>query len=222
MKRSVLILMVPVFLALSCATEQAAVPVEPLPQVQAVEAPTPAPPPVVAQVPEEKPQEEKPQEEKPQEEAIPEEKPFDPENVSQEDKDTVMRDIQEMVGKLNAIVKAKNFNDWMSYMAEPSLRKLNSRAFLDERANDLFKKNQSIAAVQGQDITRVRKINFRNPQDYFNYVVVPSHTNDHVDDIGFISETQVTAYTRDEEKGQRLILYDLENIDGKWKIIIID
>jgi hypothetical protein len=198
--------MVPLFLALSCSTEQTAIPEEPAPQapVEAEKAPVP----VAVQVQEEMPEE------------PPEEKNFDPQNVSREDYDTTMQDIQEMILTLNGIVRAKNFDTWMSYLADSSITKINSRQFLEERANDLHKKNLSNAVVRGQDISRVRRINFRGPRDYFDYVVVPSHTNDHVDEIAFSSQTQVTAYTRDE-KGQRLILYDLENINGQWKIIII-
>jgi hypothetical protein len=206
MKRPVWILMVPVFLALSCSTEQAAAPV--VPEAPAPQAPAESPPPLAERIPEEK------VEEKPEEEF------FDPQEVSQEKYDTTIQDIQEMIRKLNDIVRAKDFEAWMSALADSSVRKINSREFLEEKANDLYKKNVSNAVVRGQDISRVRKINFRNPQDYFNYVVVPSHTNDHVDEITFNSQTQITAYTRDE-KGQRLILYDLENIDGYWKIIIV-
>jgi hypothetical protein len=209
MKPSVWILMVPLFLALSCSTEQAAVPEAPAPQAEAPPVPPPLPPPPPAErIPEEKVEEE------------PEETTFDPQDVSQEEYDTTIQDIQEMILKLNGIVREKNFEAWMSALADSSVRKINSREFLEERANDLHKKNVTNAALRGQDISKVRKINFRGPQDYFNYVVVPSHASDHVDEITFSSQTQVTAYTRDE-KGQRLILYDLENIDGQWKIIIV-
>lgn len=199
--------MVPLFLALSCSTEQAAVPEAPPPPPAPVEA-APIPPPPAERIPEEKVEEK------------PEEKPFDPLDVSQEEYDTTIQDIQEMILKLNDIVRAKDFAAWMSALADSSVKKINSPEFLEERANDLYKKNVSNAAIRGQDISRVRKINFRGPQDYFNYVVVPSHANDHVDEITFNSQTQITAYIRDE-KGQRLILYDLEKIDGQWKIIIV-
>jgi hypothetical protein len=206
MKQSVWILMVPLLLALSCSTGQPAVPEEPAPQTPPplVER-APAPLPVAAQIPEEEPNEEE---------------SFDPENVSEEDDVSTIQDIREMVLNLNNIVREKDFTAWMSYLADSSIEMINSREFLDERANDLHKKNVTAAAVRGQDISRLRKINFRGPQDYFNYVVVPSHANDHVDEITFSSQTQVTAYIRDE-KGQRLILYDLKKIDGFWKIIIV-
>jgi hypothetical protein len=155
-----------------------------------------------------------------EEELVPEKEAFDPRKVSQEEYDTAIHDIKEMIGKLNGIVREKDFNAWMSFLADSSLEKINSREFLEEKANELHKKNLSTAVLRRQDISRIRKINFRGVQDYFEYVVVPSHANDHVDEISFSSQTRVTAYTRDD-KGQRLILYDLENMDGSWKIIIV-
>ncbi|MDR0450351.1 MAG: hypothetical protein LBH26_03705 [Treponema sp.] len=217
MKQSVWILALPLLFALSCATEQAAVPEDPPPQSPAETAPVIMTEPVRAEPIQEEAVKEEPQEE-PEEKLA--EKPFDPTGVSQEEYDTAIQDIQGMILKLNDIVREKNFKAWMSYLADSSIAKINSREFLDEKANDLYRKNMSNAAVRGQDVSRVRKINFRNPQDYFNYVVVPSHANDHVDEIAFNSQTQVTAYIRDE-KGQRLILYDLEHIDGQWRIIIV-
>jgi hypothetical protein len=210
--------MVPLFLALSCSTEQAAVLEAPVIQVSPEEAPAP---PAERQIPEEKIEESRVSEEKVEEkEEKSEEKLFDPQEVSQEEYDTTIQDIQAMISKLNDIVRAKDFNAWMSFLADASLEKINSREFLEERANDLHRKNLTNAALRGQDISRIRKINFRGARDYFEYVVVPSHANDHVDEIAFTSQTQVTAYTRDE-KGQRLILYDLEHIDGHWKIVIV-
>jgi hypothetical protein len=155
-----------------------------------------------------------------EEKSVPKKEAFDPQKVSQEEYDTTIHDIQEMIGKLNGIVREKDFNAWMSFLADSSLEKINSHEFLEEKANELHKKNLSEAVLRRQDLSRIRKINFREVQDYFEHVVVPSHANDHVDEIAFSSQTRVTAYTRDE-KGQRLILYDLENIDGYWKIIIV-
>lgn len=200
--------MVPLCLALSCSTERTAVSDDPV--IRVLEEEAPAPP--ASPIPEQEIIEEKIEEK-------PEEKPFDPQDISREEYDTTIQDIQEMIRKLNDIVRAKDFNTWVSFLADSSLAEINSREFLEEKANDLHKKNLSYAVVRGQDISRIRKINFRGPQDYFSYVVVPSHANDRVDEITFKSETKVTAYTRDE-KGGRLVLYDLEKIDGHWKIII--
>jgi hypothetical protein len=47
---------------------------------------------------------------------------------------------------------------------------------------------------------------------------VPSRANDRVDDIEFISQKRVKAYTV-SQKGERLRLYDLEKTNEGWKII---
>ena len=75
-----------------------------------------------------------------------------------------------------------------------------------------------VATSLGRDPRQVEKKILRTARDYFENVVVPSRSNDQVDDIEFISDTQVKAYTIDA-RGHRLILYNLENIDDQWKII---
>jgi hypothetical protein len=69
----------------------------------------------------------------------------------------------------------------------------------------------------GRDPKRVKKVELKTARDYFIGVVVPAHQNDRVEDIEFVSTNQVTAYTKNN-KGERLILYNLENTDGEWKI----
>jgi hypothetical protein len=49
------------------------------------------------------------------------------------------------------------------------------------------------------------------------YVVVPSRTKDRVDDIEFIGQNRVKAFTINN-KGQKLRLYDLEKTASGWKI----
>ena len=70
----------------------------------------------------------------------------------------------------------------------------------------------------GRNPRLVQKRILRTPRDYFDNVVVPSRSNDRVDDISFISENRVKAYTEDN-RGNRVVLYDLEIIDNTWKII---
>ena len=115
--------------------------------------------------------------------------------------DTAKSEIQKLVEDLNKIIKAGNYNTWLTYLGEDYRQRINSKNFL----NDLMEKYPSFKG----------KIN--SARDYFNYVVVPSRTNDRVDDIEFISKNEVYAYTEDA-KGQTVVLYHLKNLDGKWKI----
>jgi hypothetical protein len=127
---------------------------------------------------------------------------FDPSSISEEEYETTKADIQRLIADLNRIIRAGNYNSWLTYLSEDYRRRINSKEFLDE-------------IIARYPIFRGR---IHNARDYFTYVVVPSRANDRVDDIAFISHVKVTAYTVDSH-GQRLILYDLENIDNGWMII---
>ena len=135
-----------------------------------------------------------------------EEAGFNPDRISQETYDTTMSEIQQLVGELNGIIRARNYNSWLTYLSEEYRNEINSREFLNELV-------QTYPAFRGR---------INNARDYFTNVVVPSHANDHVDDIEFVSENRVKAYTifvAANGQRERAVLYDLELIDGKWKII---
>jgi hypothetical protein len=132
---------------------------------------------------------------------IPEEAVFDPSSISQEEFETTKADIQQLVQNLNRIIRSGNFTSWLSYLADSYRARISSRDFL----NDLIDKYP------------VYRGRINSARDYFNYVVVPSRANDHVDDIEFVSKNEVKAYSEDA-KGQTVVLYSLENLDGRWKI----
>jgi hypothetical protein len=129
---------------------------------------------------------------------------FDPASITQEEFDTTKVEVQQLIQKLNNIIKSKNYASWVSYLEEDYFKLISSREYLD-RINKT---------------ERMRKANLvlRNARDYFNYVVVPSRADDRVDDIEFILHTRVKAYTF-SQKGDRLRLYDLEKTNEGWKII---
>jgi hypothetical protein len=126
---------------------------------------------------------------------------FNPASISQEVFDTAKADIQRLVEDLNRIIRAGNYNTWLTYLSEEYRNRINSREFLNEI--------NTYPGVRGR---------INSARDYFNYVVVPSRANDHVDDIEFISQQEVRAYTLGSQ-GQRLVLYDLEYINNRWMIV---
>ena len=126
---------------------------------------------------------------------------FNPLEITREEFETTKADIQKLVEDLNKIIRASNYNTWLTYLTDQYRQKINSREFI----NDLVDK---YPAFKGR---------INNARDYFNYVVVPSRANDRVDDIEFVSKNEVRAYTEDA-KGQTVVLYRLENLDSKWKI----
>jgi hypothetical protein len=126
---------------------------------------------------------------------------FDPATISQQEKDTSLTEIQALITKLNGIIKARNYSGWVSYLDKDYFAKISSKENIDE-INAKYPKFQ-----------------LKNVQDYFNKVVVPSHANDRVDDIDFVSEHRVKAYTKNQKSGNMDRLYDLEKSEDGWKII---
>jgi len=121
--------------------------------------------------------------------------------ATQDEFETTKADIQKLVQDLNRIIRTGNYSSWLTFLTDEYRAKINTREFLED--------------------IRVRYPAFRtrinNTRDYFTNVIVPSRANDKVDDIEFVSKNEVVAYTVDSQ-GRRLVLYDLTNIDGKWKI----
>jgi hypothetical protein len=132
------------------------------------------------------------------------EEPFDPSSISQEVFDTTKSEVQVLIEQLNLIIRKKDYNTWITYLGQN---------YLDAISDPGFLKRISIAARLAE-----RKITLEGPEDYFLHVVVPSRANDHVDDIEFIGENQVKAFTI-TSKGQKLRLYNLEKTENTWKII---
>ena len=129
---------------------------------------------------------------------------FDPSSISQEHRETTMTEIQALIQRLNGIIRAKNYNAWVSYLSPEYFAIISSPEYLENLSQNTVLARQNIT--------------LRSAQDYFLHVVVPSRTNDRVDDIEFISQNRVKAYTVNN-RGERLRLYDLEKTGPNWKII---
>jgi hypothetical protein len=180
MKQSFILLTIVLFtLLFSCGSEPARTEI---PQIQPEEA-------VVAEIPAEEPTDDE---------------VFDPLSISQEVFDSTKSDVQKLILDLNRIIKAKNYNTWVSHLGKAYLDKISSEEFL--------------ASVSAQPYLKNNKITLTSARDYFEKVVVPSRANDRVDDIAFVTQNRVKVYTIND-KGERLRLYDLENLGDGWKII---
>jgi hypothetical protein len=131
---------------------------------------------------------------------------FDPGVISEELFISTKTDVQELIHDLNRIIRAKDYRAWVSSLGEEYIKEKSSEEFLAE----------TTALLMESQIQTRRKV-LKSLEDYFLYVVVPAHQNDRVDDIEFITETRVKAFTV-TDKG-RLRLYDLENLGDGWKIV---
>ncbi|MDR1252282.1 MAG: hypothetical protein LBK62_08955 [Treponema sp.] len=129
---------------------------------------------------------------------------FNPVDISQEVFDSTKVEVQKFIMDLNQIIRGRNYNAWRTVLSDDYFRTISSSQFL--------------ATISDLPAMKTRKIVLKNPQDYFNYVVVPSRANDRVDDIEFLSRNRVKVYTLNAN-GERLRLYDLEHTGNTWIII---
>ena len=129
---------------------------------------------------------------------------FDPSSISQEQKNNAKMEIQQLIEQLNSIIKAKNYNAWVTYLSSDYFSVISSPEYLNRISQSTVLVKQNIV--------------LKSARDYFNHVVVPARTNDRVDEIEFESQNRVKAYTV-SNKGERLRLYDLEKTGNEWKII---
>jgi hypothetical protein len=138
------------------------------------------------------------------EQELPEEEVFDAGTITQEVYDTTKKEVQQFISELNGIIRARNYNDWVSYLGSAYFEEINSPDFLRRISESSFlKSNHTVLS---------------DARDYFIRVVVPSRMNSRVDDIEFVSQKRVKAFTV-TASGQRLRLYDLEDFGDGWKII---
>ncbi|GHV60754.1 hypothetical protein AGMMS49587_03170 [Spirochaetia bacterium] len=129
---------------------------------------------------------------------------FDPGNVPREVYNYTKLDVQNFIEKLNRIIRARNYEGWVANLKEDYFNEKNSPEYL--------------LKVSAQPRLKTQGVVLTNARDYFIHVVVPSRSRDRVDDIEFINQRRVKAYTI-TVNGQRLRLYDLEHENGAWKIV---
>ena len=119
-----------------------------------------------------------------------------------------MDEMRQLVIEINGVIRAKDYEGWVSYLAEDFIAAINSPDYL-------ARLSESSRQLKGQNIV------LKTPQDYFNYVVVASRKNIRVDasldDIEFLSHNRVKAYTVNARR-QRLRLFEFVKAEGAWKI----
>jgi hypothetical protein len=104
---------------------------------------------------------------------------------------------------LNAIIQAKDFEGWMTYLTPAYIVYYSDPVVLARLSESPVLKNNGIV--------------LHNLQDYFMQVVYRSRQNAHLDDIDFVSEDSIVAITLSPQ-GDRLVLYDLQRQNDSWKI----
>lgn len=114
-----------------------------------------------------------------------------------EDKTEILRIIQE----LSVIMQEHDVTSWLNYITPES------KIFYSNPVN--LKKAQKKLPNKMLQLNTIK--------DYFNYVFIPSRKISKVDEIRYISKTNVKAVEVREDKSI-LIYYYFQKIDGKWLV----
>ncbi len=122
--------------------------------------------------------------------------------VSEEVFTETFQDIENLISDLNGIIRAKNYDSWLTY--------------LTGEYYELYNSHEKLQEISQQPILQKYGIRLRTLRDYFEYVVVPSRSQAKLDDLIFTDNTHIKAIML--INGKRSILYSLEKIDGMWKI----
>jgi len=128
---------------------------------------------------------------------------FDPEKVSVEVKQATLGDIKIFIDGLNTIIQNRDYERWY--------------ANLTDEYRSYYTKAEVLAELSEIFVIKRQGIVLRSLRDYFTYVVYPSRQNDKVDEIEFIDQNLIRAFTY-SARGDKLVLYTLEKIDNTWKI----
>ncbi len=142
-----------------------------------------------------------PEPEEQSEPAVTEEETYE---VSQELYEQTFDEIEALIMELNSVISKKQYTRWLSYLSNTYKQTYNSREKLDEINQYAQLKDNGIVLT--------------DLKGYFDWVVVPSRSQATLDEIVFVGEDQVIAYS--SFNGKRAKLYELERIDGEWKITV--
>ena len=128
---------------------------------------------------------------------------FDGVTITKKDKEQAVSEIIEVVKKLNEITEKRDYSGWEAFLSESYKQEFSKPSVLKKTSENLP------GAARG--------IKLKDLNDYFRYVFVPSRQQGRVDDIQYLSPIRIRVLKK--EKLKELIFYDLEKINGKWKLV---
>jgi hypothetical protein len=126
----------------------------------------------------------------------------------------VFNEVKVFIENLNIIIKNKEFNKWKEALSQERYKEISSREFLTSTSNSTSMRRRGIV--------------LRKPEDYFNFVVVPSRANSQVDKIEILDNNRVRAiYMSTRKTGDNeerfetvpLLVYELAKTGDTWTII---
>lgn len=114
-----------------------------------------------------------------------------------DDKAAILKIIEE----LSKVMATKDYKKWLTYIEPDSINYYSNPVNLRNAQKKL--PNKAIA--------------LRNIEDYFNYVFIPSRKRSRVDEIRYISTTNIKA-VQVKEDYSTVVYYYFKKINGKWYV----
>ena len=115
---------------------------------------------------------------------------------------TTFSQVEEIIQELNQIIRRRDFETWTQYLTDEYREYLSRESVLQE--------------INQRPVIQNRGLKVESLQDYFLHVVVPSRANLRLDDLYFVTDTQVQAIMNIGDV--RVTLYQLILQNGNWKI----
>lgn len=124
--------------------------------------------------------------------------------ITKQDYHDTKNELKVIVESLNKVAATSDYTKWLTFLSETYKKEFSSLSTLNRTVANLKKKN-------------VSGFKLENLKDYFKYVFVASRQNIRVDDIEFLSPVRVNVLM--VNSGKRLLVYDLEKINGRWLLM---
>lgn len=109
--------------------------------------------------------------------------------------------ILKIIDELSKVMNGKDYKKWLTYIEPDSINYYSNPVNLRNAQKKL--PNKAIA--------------LRNIEDYFNYVFIPSRKRSRVDEIRYISATNIKA-VQVKEDYSTVVYYYFKKINGKWYV----
>ena len=124
------------------------------------------------------------------------------ETVSKQEFADDKNEILEIISELAVIMETQDTITWLGY--------------IEDESKEYYKNPVNLRKAQRKLPNKL--IELKTIEDYFKYVFIPARKNRQIDEIRYISKTQVNAVQVREETD--VIFYSFKKENGKWLVYI--
>ena len=123
-------------------------------------------------------------------------------SVSQETFEADKKHVLNMINDLDVYMETGDYKGW--------------RNCLSEESRNYWSKPQNLRKAAAK--LPISGIKLNNMEDYFNYVFIPARKGRKVEEIRYVTETQVKAVQVEEDVD--MVFYHFKKVDGKWRLFL--